>query len=153
MTFHRRFFATTLALAAALGFWMPLSGCSKAKTLEKMPISGKVTHNGKPLENGEILFKPLQDSKVPPSAAIITNGEYKAPAGIAAGTYRVEVMGYKAVTTKELSPGGLDRPPQLGAMPMGRENYLPEKFNTKTTLENLVVQSGKPVEKNYDLKD
>lgn len=149
MTLKRRSCAVGLIVALTL----TAGGCGKAKTLEKMAISGKVTHNGKPLENGEILFKPQDGSNVPPSAAIITNGEYKAPTGIAAGTYRVEVMGYKAVTTKELSPGGLDRPPQLGAMPMGRENYLPEKFNAKTTLEKLTVKSGASVQQNYDLKD
>lgn len=129
------------------------SGCSKAKTLEKMAISGEVTYNGEPLESGEISFKPAEDSKVPPAAAIISRGEYKAEgrAGIAAGTYRVEIRAYDA--GDELP--GIQRPPPMpGVIPMGRQNYLPEKFNTKSTLETVTIEAGeKNVVRNFDLED
>jgi hypothetical protein len=135
-----------------------LSGCTGQKKLEKMPISGTVSYKGTPVGTGVVMFRPEPGSNVPPAAANITNGEYMATgeAGIAAGTYRVEIEAYEEDKTasNELSPGGLDRPPATLGMPRVRKQYLPEKYNTKSTLDKLTVQSGgKPVVQNYELKE
>jgi hypothetical protein len=50
-----------------------------------------------------------------------------------------------------LQGGALDKPPETPGIP-AREQFLPEKFNTKSTLEKLKVEPGQTkVEKNYDL--
>jgi len=133
-------------------------GCSGEKSLEKMDISGNITFNGDPLESGEIMFRPEPGSNVPPSAANIINGEYRAAgqAGIAAGTYRVEIHGFEVDenASKDLPGGKLDRPPATQGMPVVRKQYLPPKYNSKSTLDKLTVTAGgEPVQQDYELEE
>lgn len=130
-------------------------GCGEAGP-ERISVSGEVTYNGDPIEDGEIAFFPDEGTSAPPSSAPITEGKYKLPPqwALVPGTYRVAIRSYRvSLQSKMLPGGGLDRPPTSGGIEH-KEQLLPAKFNTKSTLEPLTVQSGQgAIEQNYDLKD
>lgn len=141
-------------------------GCGKPSGPEKFEVFGKVTHNGRPIDDGDIAFHPEPGSPGPPSSGTIKDGTYRLRDswGLTVGTYQVRINGYRAPPPGEsnLIPGApagapaeaqLDRPPETKGVPR-REQYLREQFNTQSTIEKLVVAAGqKKIEKNYDLKD
>ncbi len=113
-------------------------------------ISGKVSYGGKPIEDGDITFQPDEGSKGFTSSGKILNGDYKlsGETGLVPGTYIVKI---NALRESKVVGGGPDMPPETVGM-VRKEQYLPAKFNTKSTIEKLQVEEGKKVEKNYDLK-
>jgi hypothetical protein len=76
--------AFALVLATALG-------CGE----QVASVSGKVTYNGQPVENGMIAFRPA-DGRGQTFAVMITNGDYVAPEAVP-GSRKVEIRGTKAV--------------------------------------------------------
>ncbi|QEG33935.1 hypothetical protein [Bythopirellula goksoeyrii] len=120
-------------------FWplMPLTlllictiGCDDSPIRE---ISGTVTLDGKPLETGEILFKPLSGSTGPTAGSEIENGSYQIPAvtqGLRVGNeYQVEIT--SMVGSGRMSPDPNDPTGQRELL----ENVIPERYNTSTTLQ------------------
>lgn len=144
------------ALCLSIGTVL-FTGCGKSSGLQKSEVSGKVTYNGEPIRDGDISFQPDQGTAGPPSSGTIKNGVYRLDGewGLAAGTYKVKINAYRPAAPggSNMLPGGLlDKPPETPGVP-ARDQYLPEKFNTNTTIEKLVVAAGqKIIEKNYDLK-
>jgi hypothetical protein len=129
-------------------------GCSKSQSSE---VFGKVTLNGKPLDDGDISFHPDKDTQGAQSSTPIKNGEYELSGewGLVEGTYQVRINAYRPPTDKsnDLAGGFLDKPPETPGIP-SKEQFLPKKFNTESTLEKLVVAPGQSrIEKNYDLKN
>ena len=110
-------------------------------------VTGKVTFNGTAIEDGDISFHPEQGSKGTTSSGPIKKGEYRlfGQSGLMAGTYSVRINAYRA--------GQASTNPDMPPDPNPRVQFLPAKFNDKSTIEKLVVEEGKPrVEKNFDLK-
>lgn len=129
-------------------------GCGKSGGPERFEVSGKVTFNGEPIADGDITFQPTEGSNAPTASGTIKNGLYKLEGefGVAAGTYEVRINSYRASAPGDrMLPGGdLDMPPETPGVP-SRDQILPEKFNTKSTIEKITL-SGK-TEKNFDLKE
>lgn len=150
---HRASLWLSLLCVLILG----MVGCGKSGP-ERIPLSGKVTYNGEPIEDGEIAFQPEPGTDAPPTSAPILDGEYKLSPNfeMVPGTYKVMIRAYQIEfdEKKKLLPGGfIDRPPPPNGIDV-KAQLLPEKFNTKTEIEKLTVESGAgPVEQNYDLKD
>ncbi|HEY0982453.1 MULTISPECIES: hypothetical protein [unclassified Schlesneria] len=145
-----RWFGLLFGVVAMAG----LSGCGEAG-LERIGMHGMVTYNGEPIEDGEISFQPVEGTKAPPTSAIITEGRYQLPAkwALVPGTYQVAVVSYRVALDDKLPGGALDRPPPSGGIEV-KDQLLPEKFNTKSTIERITVESGQgPVEQNFDLVD
>src|SRR3954451_4004660 len=46
----------------------------------KMQVSGQVTFDGKPIQQGEIVFQPVEHTSGPTTGGSITNGEYRVQA-------------------------------------------------------------------------
>lgn len=89
-------------------------------------VSGTVTYDNRPVEDGAITFIPL-DGKGPTTGGTIKDGKY-AVARVPVGTMKVSISGSKVVGKKKLynapnSPEGLIT-----------QEYLPEKYNLKTEL-------------------
>ncbi|MBI3467451.1 MAG: hypothetical protein HY000_30955 [Planctomycetes bacterium] len=129
------------------------AGCG---TSDRAEISGKVTLNGTPIEDGDISFFPEPGSAAAQSSAPIKDGEYRISEewGLVAGSYQVRINAYRPSTDKSnmLAGGFLDKPPTTPGIP-NREQFLPKKFNAESTLEKLVVPPGETtIEQNYDLK-
>src|SRR5688572_29821884 len=71
-------------------------------------VSGAVTYQGKPVEDGMIQFIPSAETQGPTAGAEIKDGKYSIPAqsGPVPGSYRVEVSSYRDVkkaTQKDLA--------------------------------------------------
>jgi len=103
-----------------------LSGCGKTSTLERVEVRGTAAYSGKPLENGEIRFFPIEGTEGPVSGAPIIDGQYQVTqrGGVPVGTHRVEVEAFRASQAY----------PELNAEGGHREQFLPAKYNTSSEL-------------------
>lgn len=148
---HIRFMEKLLS-GLVLGV-IAFAGCGKS---DKSIVSGKVTLDGKPIEDGDISFFPEQGTAGAQSSTPIVNGEYRLADewGLNPGTYQVRINAYREPTDKSnmLAGGFLDKPP-VAPGTKAREQFLPAQFTTGSALEKLVVETGQTtVEKNFDLK-
>ncbi|MEX0728487.1 MAG: hypothetical protein WEB58_04925 [Planctomycetaceae bacterium] len=111
-----------------------LSGCGDSGP-ERASISGQVTFDGQPVEDGTISFVPAGDTQGPVSGDRIVNGTYTIPAdkGPVIGSHKVEIKATRK--TGEKIPAV---PPATGEMEV-TEDYIPAKYNTETTLTADVV--------------
>lgn len=123
--------ALLLALLAAAG------GCGPSGPAT-YPVSGTVTFNGEPLPDGYITFFP-DDPSVGPEGSEIKNGEFSFRAREGAKTVKIEASRFV---------GPLN--PVMGLTP--KEQYIPEKYNTSSTLTVEVTPDGDNTF-NYELTD
>ena len=133
-----------VGLVSAALFAVVASGCSQ-QGLERVTLNGTVSYRGEPVEEGEIRLIPSKETKGPMSGARIMQGKYvvDAKGGVPVGKYRVKI------TANRVHPDYRDLaespPPKAyeGEWPP-KQQYLPEKYNTKTRLEiNVPSGSGK----------
>lgn len=132
-----------------------LAGCGDSGP-ERIGASGEIKYNGELIKDGEIAFFPEPGTEAPPTSAPVVNGKYQLAAkwALIPGTYKVAIRSYKVAPQSATLPGStLDRPPPIGGIEV-KEQLLPEKFNTKSTIETLTVKSKQgAVKKDYDLRD
>jgi hypothetical protein len=130
-----------LQTALALLFVASLAGCGDSDGAEKHTISGTVTLDGEPVENGTITFVPA-DGVGPTAGAPIENGQYTAE--VPPGSKKVEIRAAKVVGQRKL----YDTPDS----PTGDvvEELIPEKYNAKTTLTADV--QGEDTDRNFSLQ-
>ncbi|MEW4565528.1 hypothetical protein AB1K70_23575 [Bremerella sp. JC770] len=92
-------------------------------------ISGQITMEGVPIEQGQILFEPL-DGESAIGTGIIDNGKYDVEC--LPGNYKVMITGTRKI------PGA----PPISNIPgeeiEAREPIVPKKYNRETTLEKEV---------------
>lgn len=96
-------------------------------------ISGKVTLDGKPIENGTISFIPA-DGNSSSAGERITNGEYKLT--LPPGTKKVEIMA-SAVVGQRAAYGGQGDSPKVDVM----RSIIPERYNVQSEL-TIEVEAG-----------
>jgi hypothetical protein len=130
------------------------AGCGRS---DRSEVFGRVILNGRPIDDGDISFHPAPGTSGAQSSAPIKNGEYRLSDdwGLVSGTYQVRINAYRPSTDKSnmLAGGFLDKPPETPGIP-SREQFLPKRFNTDSTIEKLVVAPGQTtIEQNYDLKE
>jgi len=131
-----------VGILCALGL---LPGCGGDNPLGRKALSGSVTLDGAPLENGAIEFHPLEESGVQ-SGDIISSGKYSIPPaqGATVGKYRVVI--YDTHETPPLPPGhmpGDDIPPVT-------KLKVPPDWNTKSKHEIEVKKEG-PFRFDFDI--
>jgi hypothetical protein len=124
---------TVLGFTALFG--LVFLGCSDA-TGGRYEVSGSVTFNGQPLDQGVVMFVGVDQDKTQASA-MVTNGKYQIPKaqGLVPGKYRVAISAPdgKSPTDRDAAPG-----------PTGNftsKDRIPPKYNTESTLE-VEVKSG-----------
>lgn len=122
--------------AAAVGL---LIGCSGEGASGE--VSGTVSYDGKPVEDGAINFVPV-DGKSPTAGDVIKDGKYHAKK-VPVGNMKVTISGSKVVGKKKVYDT-----PDSPVMPVTQE-LLPAKYNDKSEL-TFEVKSGSN-EKNWDL--
>jgi hypothetical protein len=103
------------------------AGCGKPEPVTA-EVHGKVTLDDKPLAEGEIYFVT---PGMPPEILPIKDGAFAGKAK--PGQRRVEIYAYRL---GEVSPTAT-----IAAEP-SKENYIPTRFNTSTTLQAEVRESG-----------
>jgi hypothetical protein len=119
------------------------AGCGD-KGLVMVPVEGKVTLNGAPLEGADVVFRP--ENGRPSFARTDAGGGYKLQytretAGALCGKHKVSIT-----TAREADSEADD--PSTGA---SRRERLPAKYNSRTELEVMVDGSLKtPVD--FDLE-
>lgn len=112
----------------ALCFIASFAGCAPKVTT--LPISGKVTLDGQPLETGDLIFIH-SDPQFGQEPGKITAGSYTA--NVHPGTNKVEIRATRAVPGK-FGPMGTE--PLL-------EDIIPAKYNSATTLSVDVTKDKK----------
>jgi len=123
-----RFFPAVLA-----GLLVVIAGCNSAKPIAgSVPVSGTVTFNGQPLEQGEVWFAPESGGKGQPATGQIKNGKFTmvttaSSPGVVAGKYKVSIISNKPFTPPKL---GTPPDPKTGPQP---ESLIPKKYNDITT--------------------
>jgi hypothetical protein len=117
----------SLCSLALLAVPLVALGCSSGPRMHK--VMGNVTYNGKPVEEGDILFVPTTKS-LGPDPGKIKNGRFEFLAK--EGTHRVEI------SASRILPGGAKG---AGGEPVAEE-YLPERYNTASDLTAHVQASG-----------
>jgi hypothetical protein len=119
-------FATALLASLVL-----LVGCNNGPT--PMRVWGNVTFEGKPLTEGAITFIPIAPHTGPSTGGTITEGKYDIAANmgpLAGGEYRVEITATRL--SGKLIPNTIGHG---GGMLNVPEMYIPEKYNTNSTLK------------------
>jgi hypothetical protein len=124
--------ALNLKLLCAAALLAAVGGCGKSG-LDKVVVSGDVTFLGEPIKNGEIYFYPTGNTKGPVSGASVKDGHYEAigKGGVPLGTHRVVIRGFRAAANSASAAAAAKAGLEGGI----REQYLPAKFNDKSTLE------------------
>lgn len=124
-----------------------LAGCGRSGGPEMVVVSGTVTYEGTPIEDGEICFVPLGDTKGPTSSAPIHNGRYEVVArgGVPAGTHHVEISAFRIIPNPP--------PDSRGAAPgePPKEQYLPEKYNAKSQSKITIASGCRQIAQDFDL--
>ena len=109
-------FALLMVMAAVM------AGCGRSKPPRQMqPVTGSVTLDGKPLQEGEIYFKKTAAGEV--DILPVANGQFQGEVGV--GTRRVEIYAYHE---KEVVPMPGEPPEKT------RENYIPARYNVQSKL-------------------
>lgn len=111
-----------------------LSGCDTEPKVTKYPVSGTVSLDGKPIESGLIQFNNPADGGI--DVMDIKDGKFAGE--VRAGKRRVEITAMR--------DGGEGPMPGIKI----QENYIPEKYNRQTTLEEEVKEG--PNEFTFELK-
>lgn len=118
---HRSAVTLLLALLFAAG-----CGAGDGKVL----VTGTVTFDGSPMPDGYITFTP--EGGGAPEAAPIAAGKYQV--AVKPGPHRVEVEASRFVGEKNQI---------MGLQP--REQYVPARYNSETTLRSEVTSAGEKV--------
>ena len=89
------------------------------------PMSGTITYQGTPIEEGVIRLVPQEGSSAPVRTTQINAGNYQFTdrSAVKPGTYQVEINAYQG-------EAGLPGDQPTGSS-TSRKQYLPEQFNTK----------------------
>jgi hypothetical protein len=118
----------------------------------KVIVSGAVTFQGEPIANGDILFYPIEGTVGPVSGGPIVNGQYEAngKGGVPIGRHRVEIRAYRSgSSTQAITPEEIARMERQGGQ---RQQYIPEQFNSASTLTLTVGGEESEMTHNFDLK-
>lgn len=134
--FAHRIAAEKAVWALAVAACLTAIGCGPDDPYERVIISGKVAYNGVPVENGEILFKPMAGTEAPTCAAVIRDGAFRTTqrGGVPPGSYRVYIRGF------EPSPASAAVEDDPRAAMYGKQ-FLPDKYN-KTSELTIDVPAG-----------
>ena len=142
-----------------------ISGCPGSDEIGKtIPVTGKVTIDGRPLESGNVTFIPTKDNKTKAGVSgIVKGGEYTLVSGTSTANRSGAPPGWYKVTIST-TPSGMTAPPagagkvepgkgdklnQPGLENQGKAAPIAEKYTdpTKTPLEVEVKSGG-----NFDLE-
>lgn len=128
----------SMRISSVLVLALVVSGCGGSSGPERNSISGKVTLDGQPVEEGQITFTPTGD-KGTVTGAEIKAGAYSVPKenGPVIGSHKVSIRASRK--TGRQVPAVAPAPD--GTMIDVTEEYIPTKYNFESTL-TAEVKSG-----------
>ena len=132
--------------AGAVASLCAAGGCSGQSG--RCAVSGRVTFDRTPVEEGVIVFAPAEGSQGPSAGGEIRGGSYviaESGGPLAGGRYRVEITGYRK-TGRRLPevPGG---PPAYDE----KRNFIPPAFNLDSTLTAEIAPGERAATLDFDL--
>jgi hypothetical protein len=140
----------TCLLLAASGWILALvcvAGCGKGDSSGRVAISGSVTFQGKPLDQGTIQFTSADPGgKQAISGGMIKDGKFGLPAdkGVPPGKYRVRITSTDA--------GAAAAPAMPGdPAPVAKERIPPE-YSSPDSKQEVTVTAGGKNEFQFDVK-
>ena len=107
---------------------------------DRLQVSGTITLDGAPLDNGSIRLTSTAKDKLFSSGATVKNGEFEIPAakGLPPGTYRIEIS---APDTAAPPVAQRSAPGERGAPPAAPER-IPAEYNVDSTKTVEVTADG-----------
>ena len=111
-----------------------LAGCGSGR----FPVAGEVTFDGKPVEEGTISFEPT-DGKGPTTGGKIVGGKYEFKGKAAPLPGKKNVRIFAARKTGRQVEVKLSKPKM---MVDEIDRFIPDKYNTKTTLSCEIADRG-----------
>jgi hypothetical protein len=132
-----RRFLLKLPLLCGIFPLVVIAGCGRDNPLGRKAISGAVTLDGGPLDQGNIEFHPLFEGGVQ-SGGRISGGSYAIPApeGVVPGKHRVSIVDF--VPTPPLPPGHMPGDP----VPPSPKPKVPATWNSKSQQTVEVKKEG-----------
>ena len=118
----RIFFAALIVVAC-------ISGCGKKDGPETVKVAGTVNWNGEKLEAGDIQFIPATNPSAKPYAARIEKGAFALE--LEPGPKKVMITSSRDVPGKTIKDA-------IGKESPVREQFIPAKYNTSTTLQQSI---------------
>jgi len=107
-----------------------LGGCSGRNVKDKpVPVSGTVNVDGKPLDDGSVTL--IAEGGAAPDTLPVKDGKFEGQAK--PGKKKVEIRAFRLGKKPDMPGADLEAT---------KENYLPARFNTETTLTAEVTASG-----------
>lgn len=136
------------ALAAMLALLVAAGGCGSG--VRRVHVSGDVSLDGKPIEEGNITFTPVTGTAGPATGGEIRNGKYDVAAAVsplAGGTYRVQIESLVYRGRSVPNPFNPNGPPLK--LP---DNTVPPKYNAESVLKVTFPADAKEQREDFDLK-
>jgi len=132
MTGSRRTWIFAPALTIAL------CGCGESDPRGRQTISGTVTLNGQPLDNGAISFEPLDANTGIGAGANITDGSYTVPReqGLPPGEYVVRITSADSAQAEPVEEMPGEAPKTLA------KERIPPDWNVQSTHKIQVTIEG-----------
>ena len=126
------------------------NGCGPGG-VERKVVSGTVSHNGRPLEQGQIRFIPKAGSGVPMSGAAIVDGKCIADSqgGVPVAKHKVQIESWR-ISEQWLKKYGTPGPDVMWER-ISKEQIIPEKYNVRTELEITVEPGSGEITHNFEL--
>ena len=137
-------------LVLICGVALMAAGCGGSN---RGAVRGKVTADGKPLQEGEIAFVPVDAKQGPTAGAVITDGEYQIDAarGPFAGEYQVQINAFRKTGRKRWDGMGDEKAPASQRNYVEEvENFIPAKYNSASGLR-AVIKAGEVNVYDFDL--
>src|SRR4051812_22869500 len=137
--------ASRLALSCGLMSLAVFIGCSPDNPKGRKALTGRVTLDGAPLDQGNIEFHPLFEGGLQ-SGGRIASGSYAIPAheGVIPGKYRVAIEDF--VPTPPTPAGYMPGDP----LPPSPKAKVPPEWNTKSQHTIEIMPQG-PFKFNFDV--
>lgn len=112
-------------------------GCRQSNPLDLQAVSGAVTFEGKPLDQGSIQFVPQDEAAGLLSGALITAGKYSIPQekGLPPGKYTVRISSADQSASVPSGPPGMD-----SSVPA--KERIPVRYNSESQLAAEVTAGG-----------
>ena len=114
-------------------------GCGGKSGPVKVTVTGKITLDGKPVPNGQVIFNDAAGA-VAADSGEIKNGQFSFQSKL--GSKKVSISSMQP-TEKKAVVGGIPGDPISDKNPATvYEDIIPEKYNAKTELKVDVTQKG-----------
>lgn len=118
-------------LTAAVG--LILCGCGGGDSLEKFPVSGKVTYKGEPVQEGDVNFRNEQAGG---GGAIDPTGSFEVEGGLPAGKYTVYITPAIKMEPPTFGKDGTASPKAPDAPNIPQKYRLPATSGFEVTVES-----------------